>query len=233
MEKKILAFIPARGGSKRLPGKNIKLLGQVPLLAYSLVAAMNSTMVNKIVLSTDDDSIIAIGKQYDLVNIIRRPSELSDDKATTLSAMVHSLEYLEAQQAYLPDIVVLLQPTCPFRENGYIDSAIEFFLRSDADSLIGVCEEKYKLGDIRGNYFYPRYKEGVRKQDMEALYRENGSIYISRSHILKNDTLFGKKIIPYAGNKFNAVNIDTQLDFDIAEMILEKYAYKFKGGAVQ
>ncbi|OGX02525.1 MAG: hypothetical protein A2Y00_03055 [Omnitrophica WOR_2 bacterium GWF2_43_52] len=233
MEKQILAFVPARGGSKRLPGKNIKLLGGIPLLAYSLIAALNSRIITKIVLSSDDDTMLAIGGHYGRIEGIRRPDSLSDDKATTLSAIAHCLEYLEVHQAYRPDIVVLLQPTCPFRENGYIDAAINCFLESDAHSLIGVCEEKYKLGEIRGKYFYPQYKEGTRKQDMPAVYRENGSIYISRSHIIKEGTLFGKKILPYLGNKFNAVNIDTQLDFDSAEMILEKYADQFKGGAIQ
>lgn len=228
----ILAFIPARGGSKRLPGKNIKLLGGVPLIAYSIKAALNSKFIDKVAVSTDDPAISALCLSFGDVAAVRRPEDISGDTATTLSAVLHCLEYLEANSSYIPEAVVLLQPTCPFREKGYIDRAVEMFLASGADSLIGVCEEHYKLGNIKGGFFIPDYKEGARKQDLPPIYRENGSIYITKSPVLKSGSLFGHRIIPFPGDKFNAVNIDFQFDFDIAEIVLSKYKDKFQGGAL-
>lgn len=229
--KNILAIIPARAGSKRLPGKNIKKLCGVPLIGYTIQAAVNSQRINKIVVSTNDDAVAAQVEAYPQVRIIRRPDELATDEAKTITAMMHALKFLEENDAYKAELVVLLQLTCPLREKGFIDKAVEMLLNSDADSLLSVSEERFKLGDIKDGYFFPAYEEGLRKQDILPRYRENGALYISTAENIKSGRLFGKKILPYITGKFNAVNIDTQFDFDIAESMLAKYKEQFKGGA--
>ncbi len=228
--RNILAIIPARGGSKRLPGKNIKKLCGTPLIGYTIQAAVNSPGINKIVVSTNDDEVAAQVKAYPQARVILRPDELATDEAKTITAMTHAVKFLEENDAYHADLVVLLQLTCPLREKGFIDQAVEMLLSAGADSLVSVSEERFKLGDIKDGWFIPDYIEGARKQDLLPRYRENGALYISTAENIKSGRLFGKKILPYITSKFNAINIDTQFDFDIAESMLTKYREKFKGG---
>ena len=121
--KNVLAIIPARGGSKRLPGKNIKMLNGKPLIAYSIEFALNSNEINKVVVSTEDENIAQIAKEIG-AEIIKRPIELAQDTTKTAPVLIHAVKELE-KKGYTPDIIILLQPTCPIRENNLCQKAIE------------------------------------------------------------------------------------------------------------
>ena len=136
----ILAIIPARGGSKGIPRKNIKLLAGKPLIAYSIEAAIKSEFVNRVIVSTDDDEIEQISIKYG-AEVIIRPKKLAEDDSPTIDGIIHALNILE-KTGYLPDIVVLLQPTSPLRTQDDVDNAIIYYLKNKDkyDSLISICE---------------------------------------------------------------------------------------------
>ena len=151
---KILAIIPARSGSKGLPGKNIKPLLQHPLLAYSILAAQQSKLINRITVNTDSDQIAEIAKQYNAEIPFMRPTELAQDLSTDLDVFKHQLEWMKNTEGYVPDIVVQLRPTSPVRFANWIDEAIEKLISSDADSIRVVTESPltpFKMWLINNN----------------------------------------------------------------------------------
>ena len=137
----IIALIPARGGSKGIPKKNIKNLRGKPLISYSIGSAKKTKYINKVVVSTEDKEIAEISREYD-AEIIERPEELAEDESSTIDTILHALEVLRAEN-YNPDIIILLQPTSPLRNAEDIDSAIELFLNSDCESVVSVCEVEH------------------------------------------------------------------------------------------
>ena len=136
---KILAIIPARGGSKGVPRKNIKLLAGKPLLEYTSAVTLKSSLLSKVVISTDDDEIISVAKKLGLEIPFKRPKDLATDSSSSLSVILHALEHFESKNIYF-DAVCLLQVTSPFRTVEFLDKAIQEFIKSDADSLISVQE---------------------------------------------------------------------------------------------
>ena len=133
----ILALIPARGGSKGVPRKNIKLLGNIPLIEYTIHSAKESKLLTQIVVSTEDQEIAIAAEIYGCKPPFIRPSDLAQDKSTSLEVVQHSIAFFESQNVFF-DAVCLLQPTSPFRERGFIDKAIQKFIESNADSLVSV-----------------------------------------------------------------------------------------------
>jgi CMP-N-acetylneuraminic acid synthetase len=224
---KILAIIPARGGSKRLPRKNIKILNGKPLISYSIEAASKSNYINKIVVSTDDYEIKNISKTEDL-EIVDRPKELAKDDSSTFDAIKHSLDVLE-EQDYVPDIVVLLQPTSPLRTTEDIDNSIELFIENDCNSVISVCEfehSPYWSLRIENKYLKPNFGQKyftMRRQELPDLYLPNGAIFISKvDDLMKLKSFYGKKILPYIMPSNRSIDIDTELDFKLIELILRE-----------
>lgn len=217
---KSLAIIPARGGSKRLPQKNILPLAGLPLIVHSIrYAQANSHLIDRILVSTDDPEIkkIALG---DGVEVIDRPEHLALDEATTISALKHVLETLQEEV----ENVILLQPTNPMRPESLLREAFQKFEANDHDSLMTVSRSHHKLGKIRNNKFYPfNYRMGQRSQDMEPLYYENGLLYISKAKLILEDKLLGENNFPFiVDHPFAEVDIDVQEDLDYAEFLLEK-----------
>lgn len=135
---KILGLIPARGGSKGIPGKNIKALGGKPLLAYTFDSAQESKLLSKVILSSDDSDIIAVANQIGLEVPFTRPENLANDQSPTLPVIAHALRFFEEKGEKF-DAVCLLQTTYPFRRKGLIDDAIKEFIRTDAEALVSVC----------------------------------------------------------------------------------------------
>lgn len=220
MQKKNIVIIPARGGSKRLPGKNIKLLNKIPLIAHSILYAKKHLLVNDIIVSTDDTTIKKIALKYG-AEVIDRPKELSTDVSTTVSAMRHVLE--SKQEEY--DNVILLQVTNPLRPEKLLIEAYEKFIEGNYDSLMTVSRNEHKLGKIIRNKFVPfNYEIGQRSQDLEPLYYENGLVYISKSNLILENKILGENNHPYIVNHiFGNVDIDHLDDFKYAEFILENY----------
>jgi CMP-N,N'-diacetyllegionaminic acid synthase len=222
-----LAIIPARGGSKGIPKKNIKLLYQKPLIVWSIEHALNSNLVDRVIVTTDCQDIADISIQFGAEVPFLRPSQLSTDDATTESALIHCLEWLNVNERYTPDRVILLQCTSPIRFKERIDEAINLFEKEKADSLLSV----YRYGRfLWRNKKNPEalydFNSRPRRQDLvdkDYLYAENGSIYISKTDqlIKKKNRLFGK-IALFEMGELESFEIDTVDDWFIVENILKK-----------
>ncbi|MCA1966255.1 MAG: acylneuraminate cytidylyltransferase family protein [Flavobacterium sp.] len=216
---KTIAIIPARGGSKRLPGKNTKLLGEIPLLAHSILYAKQHNFIHAVYVSTDDVVIKEIALQYGAI-VIDRPQALSGDLEPTVSALKHVLESIDE----IIENVILLQATNPLRPQNLLQNAFAIFQEQQTNSLFTVSRSHHKLGKIINNRFIPyNYEVGQRSQDLEPLYYENGLLYISKSSVILNNEIITKDAFPLEVNHpFANVDIDTQEDFDYAEYLLNK-----------
>lgn len=218
---KNIAIIPARGGSKRLPNKNILLLDGIPLIAHSIIYAQkNEAIVDAVFVSTDDEKIKEIAIKFG-AKVIDRPKELSGDFEPTVSALKHCLEVINDKEI---ENVILLQPTNPLRPENLLHEAFEIYADKNCDSLFTVSRNHQKFGKIINNEFIPfNYKVGQRSQDLEPTYFENGLLYISKAKAILEDTIITKNAFPFEiDNAFSKVDIDTQEDFDYAEYILNK-----------
>ncbi|UZH54857.1 acylneuraminate cytidylyltransferase family protein [Salinimicrobium tongyeongense] len=226
---KILGLIPARGGSKGIPGKNIKSLGRKPLLQYTFESAKNSKLLSKVILSSDDPEIIAVAEEIGLEVPFRRPTALAADDTPTLDVVKHALNYF-AQKGQNFDAVCLLQPTTPFRRTGLIDEAIGKFISGNFDSLLSVREvpaefnphwlfEENESGSLR---LATGEKEIIsRRQELPVAYHRDGAIYITKTEVLqKQNSLYGNNIgfIDTTGDPY--VNIDIPQDWEKAERLL-------------
>ncbi|OGZ35141.1 MAG: hypothetical protein A2V60_01455, partial [Candidatus Portnoybacteria bacterium RIFCSPHIGHO2_01_FULL_39_19] len=184
--KKILAIIPARGGSKGIPKKNIRLLTNKPLIAYTIEAALKSKLLDRVIVSTEDKEIKEISKRYK-AEVVKRPKKLSGDTTPMQSVLEHIISYLKKHGNYKPNIIVLLQPTSPLRAAHHIDEAINKFLEEKYDSLLSVCPSHAFIWKINRstaiciNYdFKKRTRKQARRQDRKPEYKENGAIYITK-----------------------------------------------------
>ena len=224
MNKTFLAIIPARGGSKRLPRKNLLDLCGKPLIAYSIEAALKSKYISKVIVSSDDEEILNIAKEYK-ADFIKRPDELASDTATTFDALKHTLENVKKY-----DYVVLLQPTSPLRTEKHIDEAIELLKEKNADAIISVCEMEHSPlwsntldENLDMSNFLRDEVLNKRSQDLSKYYRLNGAIYICKTDkLLQNKGFFLKEnIYAYKMNKKHSVDIDEEIDFIIAEKLMQ------------
>lgn len=221
MRNKTIAIIPARGGSKRLPNKNILDLNGIPLLAHSILFAQNNNnFIDAIYLSTNDEKIKQIALQYG-VNVIDRPESLSSDLEPTVSSLKHVLESID----YEVENVVLLQPTNPLRPVNLLKEAFEIFLLNKCNSLFTVSQNDHKLGKIINNKFIPfNYNIGQRSQDLESLFFENGLLYITKAEHILNNNIITDDAFPFIINHiFATIDIDTQEDFDYATYLNQKF----------
>lgn len=223
MTKTFLAIIPARGGSKRLPRKNVLDLCGKPLIAWSIEATLKSKYISKIIVSSDDEEILNIAKEYK-ADFIKRPDELASDTATTFDALKHTLENVKKY-----DYVVLLQPTSPLRTEKHIDEAIELLEEKNADAIISVCEMEHSPlwsnildEDLDMSNFLSDEVLNKRSQDLPKYYRLNGAIYICKiDKFLQNRGFFLKdNVIAYIMDKKDSVDIDDKIDFKLAQFCL-------------
>lgn len=221
--KSILAIIPARGGSKGIPRKNIRLLGGKPLLAYSVEHALQARQVNRIIVSTDDAEIAEIARQYG-AEVLMRPQELATDTASTESVLLHALSVVEQEEGYVPSLLILLQPTSPLRQPEDIDNAIDTFNAASADSLFSCYRSHafyWRLQDRQPVSVNYDYSHRPRRQDMVPEYIENGSIYVTKPEILKKyGNRLGGRICFYEMDFLDSFEIDTEDDFLLIEQLL-------------
>lgn len=229
MTESVVALIPARGGSKRLPGKNLKRFAGRPLIAHSIALARAIRGIDRCVVSTEDTAIGRTAREYG-AEVIDRPPHLASDTATTASVARHALESL-SERGEPATVLVTLQPNCPLRPPRLVREALDLFrARSgEIDSVISVTANHHKLGSIRGGLFHPGYATGTRSQDMEATYFENGLIYVTHARVvLERGTVFGDRILPLVTEPLYALgDIDTELDFHVAEFLFQKYRDEF------
>ena len=219
----ITAFIPARGGSKGIPEKNIKEFAGKPLVVHSIEYALNCSQIDEVVVSTDDDKIAKIARKTG-AKIVKRPPELSTDSATTESAIHHFVNKFNKK----PDILVLLQPTNPFRPKGSLDNALTHFTNNGFDSLLSIVPTHrffWRIKDDQTTFAEYDYLNRPRRQDMkldDIRYVENGSLYIfTRKHFDKTGNRLGGKIGYVEWPEEYSMEIDTPLDFSMVEKIFK------------
>jgi len=225
-EKTFLAIIPARGGSKRLPRKNVLPLGDKPLIAWSIEAAKESKYIDEIVVSSDDDTILNIADQYNIKKI-KRSAELSNDNATTIDVITNTIKTCKRNFDY----IILLQPTSPLRNAQHIDEAIELLEEKEADAIISVCETEHSPlwsntleNDYDMSQFLNKNLLNKRSQELQTYYRLNGAIYIANTEkLLKHNSFFlDENIYAYIMPQKESIDIDTKLDFDFATFLLQE-----------
>lgn len=223
---KILALIPARGGSKRLPGKNIRVLGDKPLIVWSINVAREIPEICDILISTDDPAIAAVCSKAGANVPWLRPAELATDFAGSNDVALHALDWYESEHGAI-DGILLLQPTSPFRTRQMVCRGIELFIKHDQRTVIGVSladEHPMWTLKVQDDYLVPFTQEhglGMRSQDLPAAYVVNGSFYlISPKELRENRTFFGKTSIPLISeSKQESLDIDIEFDWEIAEII--------------
>lgn len=222
----MVAIIPARGGSKGVPRKNIRLLGGKPLLAYTAEAALASSKLARVILSTDDLEIAEVGRSCGIDVPFLRPTELARDDTPTLPVLQHAVRFLEAQGERI-DAVCLLQPTNPFRTTGTIDACIELLESSNADAVVTMLPVPLEynphwvyFSDAEG---FLRLSTGEsapipRRQLLPPAFHREGSVYVTRRDILMQQaSLFGARLLGYTVDPKSSVNIDTSADWATAE----------------
>lgn len=224
--KKVLAVIPARGGSKGLPGKNIRELGQKPLIAWTVEAALNSDIIDHTIVSTDCDQIAEVSKNFGAEVPFTRPHWLSTDEASTADVVVHTLTSVSVEF----DIVILLQPTSPFRDSSHIEDALKIYASSEAQSLVSICESQKSP-----YWFFSLDKNGSivpvlrdkkqfnRRQDLPKTYVLNGAIYVVDVELfLRTKNFIFDETVSYLMDLVSSVDIDCLMDFNLAQLMLDE-----------
>ncbi len=225
---KYLVVIPARKGSKGVPNKNKKLLGGKPLIQYTIEAALNVFKAEEICISTDDTDIFELAKELGIEPPFLRPEYLSTDSASSQDVLLHALNYYKEKEIY-PEAVVLLQATSPFRNSSHISMAVQLF-NLNLDMVVSVFETKsnpyFNLFEENENGFLTKSKKSnfTRRQDCPNIFEYNGAIYIINSESLMQKKI-GQfdKVIKYEMGTIESHDIDNQFDWDLAEIILQKY----------
>ncbi|MEP1094450.1 MAG: acylneuraminate cytidylyltransferase family protein [Cyclobacteriaceae bacterium] len=219
---KILALIPARGGSKRIPQKNLREISGHPLLYYTIKFAHSIADFSEIVVSSDDAEILKYCKNLN-INCIKRPSEFAEDTSSTGSVLKSTLEHFEKNDMQF-DTIVTLQPTNPFRSKKNLLDAINSYQEIQAESLISVAEVSQKFGSIRnGIYLASNYSLGDRGQDMEKLYYETGQFYITSNSVARNGHVSVNPAPWICKNWFDSVDIDEPNDLKLAETLMTNF----------
>lgn len=224
-----LAIIPARGGSKGIPRKNLALLGGRPLISYTIRQALAASSVQRVVVSTDDDEIAGVAV-LEGAEVVQRPEEISGDTASSESALLHALEELQ-KEGYVPDLVTFLQATSPLRRPGDIDHAVARLVQENADSLFSGCvihgfiwrhgveQDEKQRSALNALSYDP--EERPRRQDIGTDYVENGSIYVTRTELLRREgNRLGGKIAIYPMDPLNIFQIDEPADLELFQRLL-------------
>lgn len=227
--KKVLAIVPARSGSKRLPRKNIRDLHGKPLIAWSIEAGLASKYVDKLIVSTDDDEIADISREYGADVPFLRPSELATDHVKTIDVAIHALKYFESKNE-LYDYILLLQPTSPLRDAKHINEAFEIMIEKGAKGVISVCKVEHPQewtnslpADGSMDSFIDRKHLNIRSQELQERYRINGAIYVAKTlDLLKEKTfLLERGVVAYIMERNVSVDIDVEEDFIFAKCLKE------------
>ena len=215
--KKIISIIPARGGSKGIPKKNIKQLFGKPLIVWTIKQALNSKYIDELYVSTDDEEIASISIKAG-AKIIKRPKSISRDNTPTTPVLLHASEYLKNNY----DIMMILQCTCPLRYTFQIDEAIKKFFKENADSLLtGYINERF-YWDFNGNPLNYDYKNRPRRQEKEWEFIENGSFYIFKKDLfLRSKNFLGGKISQYIMPKWMSFDIDEPFDLELVNYLMK------------
>ena len=230
----ILGLIPARGGSKAIPHKNIALLAGQPLLAYTCEAALESDSLTRVVLSTDDDVIAKMGRGCGVEAPFMRPHELALDDTPSLAVAQHALRWLNDHEHWRADVLVLLQPTSPLRRGRHVDEALDLMLRSSADTIVSVTEvphrySPYSAMKLIEGYLVDFWQDSLQfdryqRQDLPTLYARNGpALLATRTDVLmEKNTFYGPRVVPYVMDFQDSIDIDGPFDMELASWLLNR-----------
>jgi CMP-N,N'-diacetyllegionaminic acid synthase len=225
---KVLALIPARGGSKGVPGKNIRTIAGKPLIAHSIIQAQESKIVDQVIVSSDDVTILKIASDYE-ANVLRRPKAMAQDESPVIDAIAHAFENFGPC-----DVVVLLQPTSPLRTSEDIDTAVQLFMRTKRP----VCSV-YRVEDTHPARMYhikhsehgevlnainPNLAE-VRRQDLPPVYLRNGAIYVFGPEQIKSRSIITNNMMAYIMPSESSINVDTEMDFNLLKLMMEQESF--------
>lgn len=231
--KRILAVIPARSGSKGLPGKNIRQLCGKPLIAWTIEAGRKSKYIDRIVVSTDDEAIARIARKFKAEVPFMRPMKLASDKATSIAVVIHALNFLKAHgQEY--DCLILLEPTSPLRTAKDMDRAIEILMdnKRGAESIVGVSRVGATHPDfdviVNTKGFLQPYKKNskkvVRRQNLSELYFLEGSLYVAYvKSLYRRRTFYHSRTLPYVVPKWKSFEVDDIVDMICVEAVMKNY----------
>lgn len=227
----VLGIIPARGGSKAIPHKNIALLGGRPLLAYTCDAARSSRRLSRLILDTDDPEIAAAGQACSVDAPYLRPPELARDDTPIVPVIQHALRWLQEREGYTPEAVVLLQPTSPLRRAEDIDAAVELLEASGADTVVSVVAVPHQYNPVSVMRLEPDgrlvpFLEGplvLRRQAKPRVYARNGPAVLAvRRATIEQGLLYGEHVRPYEMGRIESLDIDDPLDLELAEFYLQR-----------
>jgi N-acylneuraminate cytidylyltransferase/CMP-N,N'-diacetyllegionaminic acid synthase len=228
-EKKILALIPARGGSKGLPRKNIVPLLGKPLIAWTIEEALSSKYLDGVIVSTEDEEIARIARKYGAETPFKRPKQLARDSSKGIDVVLHAIDWFK-KKGNRYDLLMLLQPTSPLRTVEDIDGSVEYFFTKQGNVVVSVCEAEHSPlwtntlpDDMCMKNFINLKFGGLNRQELPKYYRLNGAIYLSFcDHLQREKSFFGKGTSAYIMPKEKSVDIDGNFDFNLAEFILSR-----------
>ncbi len=227
-----LAVIPARGGSKAVPRKNLKLLGGKPLIAWSIEAALASTELDRCIVSTDDQEIAEVARAHGADVPFLRPAEYARDSTPDLPVFEHALRWLAEHEGYSPDMLVHLRPTLPFRESRQIDEVVRLLRATGADCVKSVYKEDHhphkmwkmradgKLGPYEDTPLWRELGPDCPRQILEPAYWSAGLVDAFRREVVERGSTIGDVVVPYPVDREPCVDLDTDHDFVIAEVVL-------------
>ncbi|MBT4369212.1 MAG: acylneuraminate cytidylyltransferase family protein [Candidatus Marinimicrobia bacterium] len=229
---RILTIIPARGGSKGIKLKNLVKINGKPLVAYSIEHSLASKLINRTIVSTDNEEIAKVSEEFGAEIPIFRTKELAGDHILDLPVFEHMLTYLKKEENYEPDIVVHLRPTCPYRKPQWIDSVINLLIENvSADSVRSVSEPSqhpYRVFEIKNKYLHPLMNERhpepylLRRQDLPKMYYYNCVIDVTKPNTIFNKkSMTGDKMLPYIMRSEDSIDIDTPMDLEFAKFFLK------------
>lgn len=225
----MLALIPARGGSKGLPGKNIKLLNGKPLISYSIRSALNAKSVDRVIVSTEDKEIADIASEYGAEIPFLRPKELAQDNSKAIDAYIYTIEKLNDDLDDKISSFIVILPTNPLVISEDIDNAIQLFKKMNADSVISYTEASHppiwaiKISeDLKVSNYFDLKDQLLNRQDIPQAYMPSGSIFIFRLSLLKSNKYLSDNSFAYIMPRERSVDIDTHLDFEYAEFLIKR-----------
>lgn len=227
----VLAIIPARGGSKGIPKKNIYPLCGKPLIAWTIEAALSSRHISRTILSSDSDEIIEVAGRYGVEAPFVRPKDLAEDDTPALSVIRHAVDWLKDNEGYEPDYIVLLQPTSPLRTSRHIDEALKKLIDSNADSIVSVVKaphqfNPYSIMEMKNELLKPFLKYDEQKnirQLKPVFYARNGAAIYAFTYkcLMKKNSIYGDKILGYEMSREESVDVDDMLDMRICELLMK------------
>jgi CMP-N,N'-diacetyllegionaminic acid synthase len=224
----MIAIIPARGGSKGLPGKNIKRLNGKPLIAYSIEAALKANAIDRVIVSTDCEEIVKVALEYGAEVPFLRPAKLAEDSSLAIDNYIYTVERYSSESGFAVNDFCILQPTSPLRTADDIDAAIEIYFNRNADSVISYCEEHHPVSwhkhlEVDGRLTTVFDDNALKnRQDIKPTYYPNGAIYVFNSELIKSGEYYSDKTFAYIMPRDRSVDIDVLDDFKLAEFLMDK-----------